>query len=154
MSDESKASSSKKAHLGRVDDLTVDAMINSESVDQEARMLPVEMADAYVKRKKADDDSLKIISILNVFEKQVNSDRGLRKYFAMGILIFLGMEIIMANSILLLLGFKLMELPELVINIFFVAVFTKIVSIVVIVANNLFPKAKADMGSLMKDLMK
>lgn len=142
---------------GRINDNSiVDKLIPNIPNKQEKRVREEDMESArsYATMMKADDDSFKIRELLGELRTQMNSDRGLRKRFAAFILSFLGFEILIANTILVLIGLKILELPQLMANIFFVTVFTKIVGIVIIVANNLFPKSKEDMSSLLKDLIK
>lgn len=72
--------------------------------------------------------------------KEIQENIDLKKMYTKIFIKIMIDELMFINIIVLLQGFDVMQLDKSIFNVFLIGVFTQIVSIVVIIFNNIFPK--------------
>lgn len=107
---------------------------------------------SYERVTKAKDQSFKLITLVNAWQRQNKAERKLRQRVAWCILIALALQIVLINTTFFLMGFKVMVADADLAKIFVLAVFAEIVAMVLIVLRYLFPQTGNDFLQLMKEL--
>lgn len=122
---------------------TEESGITSEQVDQKERLT------------KLEDNSYKLREIIKTWKENEQSERGMRKSLAIFILCVLGVEIVLGNLIILLMGFNNnFRPPEWTCNLFFTGMYTQIVAVATIVVKNLFPPISKDPSNAISEIIK
>ena len=113
-----------------------------------------EELDIYKGYKGLENYRFKLETVLEIWQKQEEQDRNLRKIVAYAIFGGLGVELIIGNLIMILMGFGKIKIEQWVANIFFVGMYTQIVTLVTVVVKNLFPTPQKDGNNLLKEIVK
>lgn len=113
-----------------------------------------EEIQAYERVTEADLKKYKTRMLIDTWKDQQKDERVLRKNVAHWILIGLFIQFIIGNIAWFLIGFRLMEFDKLVVNLFFVGMYTQLVTITLIVVKNLFPNTKKGNITEVNDIIK
>jgi hypothetical protein len=106
----------------------------------------------YERVTKAKDQSFKLTTLVNAWQRQNKAERKLRQKVAWCILVALAVQIILVNVTFFLIGFKVMVADAELAKIFILAVFAEIVAMVLIVLRYLFPQTGNEFLQLIKEL--
>lgn len=106
----------------------------------------------YERVTKAKDQSFKLTTLVNAWQRQNKAERKLRQKVAWCILAALALQIILVNTTFFLIGFGVISIDEGLAKIFILAVFAEIVAMVLIVLRYLFPQIGNEFLQLIKDL--
>lgn len=101
---------------------------------------PVSSLEDLIKAQEATDKSHKLHSVLESWSEQKTEERKLRKLYALCFVVILGLQIIILNTVLILVGCKVLSISEVQFNVFFVSMFGEITAFVLIVTKYLFPQ--------------
>jgi len=108
--------------------------------------------DTYSKRVRTEDQSYKLRTVVAAWKEEQDLDRGMRRRYGWVLLSLFGVEILLAGVLIFLIGFRVIELKEWIINVFFVGVFTQTSSLVIVVVKYLFPEIKIELLKLINQL--
>lgn len=133
---------------GRVNDFQADALTIGP-----AKQMTKAYVEKFDRMSKIRNENMKQEVLLEGWKTHTKNDVELKKTYAVCILAGLGLEMILGNVIMLLIGFGQIEIQEWVTNTFFVGMYTQIITLVTIVVKNLFP-TKADPISQLSELLK
>lgn len=101
---------------------------------------PVSSLEDLIKVQEATDKSHKLHSVLESWSEQKTEERKLRKLYALCFVVILGLQILVLNTVLILIGCKVLSISEVQFNVFFVSMFGEITAFVLIVTKYLFPQ--------------
>ena len=136
-------------------------MISSKANNPWSDLLPVKDVvdnvteddiDTYSKRVRTEDQSYKLRTVVAAWKEEQDLDRGMRRRYGWVLLSLFGVEILLAGVLIFLIGFRVIELKEWIINVFFVGVFTQTSSLVIVVVKYLFPEIKIELLKLINQL--
>ena len=100
--------------------------------------------DTFIKARQADDESYRIRTIVNAWEKQHTAEREIRKTYAYWLLVALFIQVVVANTAFFLLGLGIIVVEQWVANVFIVTVFGEIAGMSLLIVKYLFPKVGTD----------
>ena len=126
-----------------MDNKQIERELFSESANKmisEISSQPVSSLEDLIKAQEASDKSHKLHSVLESWSEQKSEERKLRKLYALCFVIILGLQILMLNVVLILVGCRVLLISEGQFNIFFVSMFGEIAAFVLIVTKYLFPQ--------------
>lgn len=132
--------------LGEIDEL----LEMSEGVESEKDPVDFEKS-RILKDDEARRDKDK--RILQLWINQESSERKLRVGVVSGLGIILAGELIVGNMAFLKIGEGSMQFPEWTVQIFFMGMFTQIISMVFFVVKSLFPTPKTDSLSAIRGMV-
>ena len=78
-------------------------------------------------------------TIIEVWKRQQDQDRAMRKQFAMWLLIMMGVQVVAINVIFILIGRAVLKIEVWTANTFVMAAFAEIGALVLLVVKYLFP---------------
>lgn len=126
-----------------MDNKQIERELFSESANKmisEISSQPVSSLEDLIKAQEASDKSHKLHSVLESWSEQKSEERKLRKLYALCFVVILGLQILMLNAVLILVGCRVLLITEGQFNIFFVSMFGEIAAFVLIVTKYLFPQ--------------
>lgn len=101
--------------------------------------------------EKQKNESVRIKTILKVWEDQQNAERNLRKGYATCFMWLLAVQLVIINVVFVLIGCNILQYEQWTVNLFIVSVFGEIVGIVLIIVKYLFTSTNKEMIDLIKD---
>ncbi|KRT92195.1 hypothetical protein ACG2QI_00165 [Bacillus sp. GM2] len=114
-----------------------------------------EQTDVIERLTQLRDNSFKLRQVIGTWKENELNERNMRKRIATFILLALGIEMVLGNVILILMGFlPNFRPPEWTCNLFFTGMYTQIVAVATIVVRNLFPPVAKDPSSAISELIK
>ncbi|MGC1137782.1 hypothetical protein V7E39_09490 [Bacillus sp. B38] len=126
----------------------------TEELSPEEGITP-EQAEVFKNIQQVKDNSFKIRQVISTWKENESNERKMRKKIAYFILFTLGVEMVLGNAILMLIGFLPdFRPPEWTCNLFFTGMYTQIVAVATIVVRNLFPPTTKDSSSAISELIK
>ena len=126
--------------------------IGSKNIKEIVNNVSYEEIDVYSKLKQTEDKSFRLHAIISAWEKEQDLDRGLRNKYSLALICFFGFEIILASTLMILISFKIIDVKEWIVNVFFAGVFTQTSALVITVVKYLFPEIKIEFLKLIKNL--
>lgn len=110
--------------------------------------------DAYKTVKDVDSKNYTSKKFIDTWESQQESERQIKKLVAILILIGLFVEMLAGNATMFFIGFGKMSIPQWVASVFFVGMYTQIITLTTIVVKNLFPAPKKDNLETLNEILK
>ncbi|MEL7609884.1 MAG: hypothetical protein AAGU74_10290 [Bacillota bacterium] len=109
--------------------------------------------DDLIKVQAATDKSHIIHGLLSSWATQQSQERKLRRLYAICFMFILGIQIILLNTVFILIGLDKLNISDIQFNAFFISVFGEIISLVLIITKYLFQKSNdSKLFELFKDI--
>lgn len=107
--------------------------------------------DSAIRMAKQNNENIRIQTVLDVWRRQQDAERQLRKTYAGCFMWFLGAQLVVLNVIFALIGFGIVKYRQWTVNIFIISVFGEIISTIAIIVRNLFKTTGKEMIELIKE---
>lgn len=108
--------------------------------------------DTYRQFREIQDKSYKLNIIVDAWKIQQREERKLRNIYAGWLLAFLFVQMILINISFFLIGQEILKIEKWVANTFIIAVFTEIVSMIMVIIRYLFPKSGSNFPEIFESL--
>ena len=108
--------------------------------------------ERYERLEDIRNKSRKLRTILNAWETQQREERGLRRFYAKGLLAALFAQILLVNAAFFAIGLNYLVIDKWVATTFIMAVFAEIIALVSVVNKYLFPKVGSEVLDLIEKM--
>lgn len=108
--------------------------------------------DHYERLEDIRNRSKKLRTVLTAWETQQREERGLRRFYAKGLLGALFVQILLVNAAFFAIGLGYLTVDKWVATTFIMAVFVEIVALVTVVNKYLFPKVGSEVLDLIEKM--
>lgn len=108
--------------------------------------------DRYERLEDIRNRTRKLRTILNAWETQQREERGLRRFYAKGLLGALFAQVLLVNTAFFTIGLGYLTIDKWVATTFIMAVFVEIVALVSVVNKYLFPKVGSEVLDLIEKM--
>ncbi|MFL6333067.1 MAG: hypothetical protein ACJ754_06950 [Pyrinomonadaceae bacterium] len=108
--------------------------------------------DSYERLEDIRNRGKKLRTVLKAWETQQSEERGLRRFYAKGLLVALFAQILFVNAAFFAIGLGYLTVDKWVATTFIMAVFAEIVALVTVVNKYLFPKVGAEVLDLIEKM--
>lgn len=108
--------------------------------------------DSYEHLEDIRNRGRKLRTVLKAWETQQREERGLRRFYAKGLLVALFAQILLVNAAFFAVGLGYLTVDKWVATTFIMAVFAEIVALVTVVNKYLFPKVGSEVLDLIEKM--
>jgi hypothetical protein len=108
--------------------------------------------DNYERVEEIRNKSRKLRTVLNAWETQQREERGLRRFYAKGLLGALFAQVLLINAAFFAIGLNYLVIDKWVATTFIMAVFVEIIALVSVVNKYLFPKVGSEVLDLIEKM--
>ena len=125
--------------------------LSSDVVEVRKEVTP-EDVDSWIRLQGAEDRRYKLRTVVEAWDSQQTEDRKMRRRYAKVFMWIIGLQILAINTAFFLIGFGIITIGKMTLEVFFVSVFAEIVSMTLVILKYLFPKLGTELLKLLENM--